>query len=297
MEAIRAKRANLLKASFLFTFAAIFFGIALLGQGARPAYPWAHGNAGGTVASRFAPPPSFQRLPAPAGSFAAWLRGLPVKPGCPQVHLFDGRLKGNQSAHCAILDVDVGETDLQQCADAVIRLRAEYLLSRGCEDSIHFAFTSGDAAKWPDWRAGMRPSVKGNRVTWARTAAADGSYANFRKYLDTVFTYAGSASLAREVEKVPDPSKPEPGDLYIESFQGGNPGHSVIVLDVAQDARGRRRFLLAQSYMPAQEIQVLKNPMDPKSDWYDARRDGPLMTPEWPFEHPDLRRFPKARCG
>jgi hypothetical protein len=287
-------RGSLLKTLAVLAFVAANSGLAPNGQqGARPAYPWPHGNEGGTVASRFAPPRGFERLPAPAGSFAEWLRGLPVKPGAPEVHLYDGRLKANQSAHCAILDVDVGEKDLQQCADAVIRLRAEYLFSRGCDDSIRFAFTSGDVARWNDWRAGARPSVKGNRVSWSRTATQDASFANFHRYLETVFTYAGSASLAGEVEKAADCSKPEPGNLYI---QGGSPGHSVIVLDVAQDSRGRRKFLLGQSYMPAQEVQVLKNPMNPKSAWYDARRGGPLMTPEWPFEHPDLRRFPKASC-
>ena len=55
-------------------------------------------------------------------------------------------------------------------------------------------------------------------------------------------------------------------------------------------------FLLAQSYMPAQEVQVLKNPIETDSPWYAARRSGPLMTPEWPFEHGDLRRFAKAPC-
>jgi len=40
------------------------------------------------------------------------------------------------------------------------------------------------------------------------------------------------------------------------------PGHAVIVVDMAEDAKGQRAFLLAQSYMPAQDIHILKNPMD-----------------------------------
>lgn len=259
----------------------------------RPDYPWPQGSGGGTVASRFPPPKGFDRLPAPAGGFAAWLRGLPLKPGRSEVHLHDGRPKANQSAHCAVLDMDIGKGDLQQCADAIIRLRAEYLYSRGCEEAIRFAFTSGDLARWSDWRAGMRPKVRKNRVSWDRAAQPENSYANFRKYLGVVFTYSGSASLAREAEKVPDPSRPEPGDFFI---RGGSPGHAVLVVDVAQNANGERVFLLAQSYMPAQDIQVLKNPSDPTSPWYRARASGPLPTPEWPFEHEDLRRFPEASC-
>lgn len=261
--------------------------------GTRPRYPWRHDATSGTVESRFAPPQRFSRLSAPPDSFASWLRGLPVKPGTPPVTLHDGRQKAKQDAHCAVLDVDVGRGDLQQCADAVIRLRAEYLYCRGCDGAIAFRFTSGDGAKWSEWKAGKRPSVSGNRVSWRRSSTEDGTYANFRAYLDKVFTYAGSASLARELEKVSDPSKPEPGYLYI---QGGAPGHAVLVLDVAQDARGERVFLLAQSYMPAQEIHVLKNLSDPASPWYRARANGPLPTPEWDFEHGDLRRFPMATC-
>jgi hypothetical protein len=259
---------------------------------AEPAYAWLSSPApGGTVMERIAPPAGFRRLPAPAGSFGAWLRGLPLQPGRPPVHLYDGRLKGNQEAHWAVVRIDVGERDLQQCADAVMRLRAEYLWDAGRRDDIAFRFTSGDRAAWSDWRAGLRPRVQGNRVTWQRAQSADGSRANFRRYLDTVFTYAGSASLEKELVRVADPSKIETGDVFIH---GGSPGHAVIVVDVAEAAGGKRAFLLAQSYMPAQEIQILRNPAS-DSPWYEAAASGPLATPEWPFRFEELRRFPAQR--
>jgi Domain of unknown function (4846) len=65
-------------------------------------------------------PAGYERAPVAPGSFGAWLRELPLKPGRPQVVLFDGRPKVNQTAHYAVLDVDVGDRDLQQCADAVL---------------------------------------------------------------------------------------------------------------------------------------------------------------------------------
>ncbi len=37
----------------------------------------------------------------------------------------------------------VGKRDLQQCADAVMRLRAEYLLSVKADDKIAFHATDG----------------------------------------------------------------------------------------------------------------------------------------------------------
>ena len=249
-----------------------------------------------TLAERVAPPLGYERIDAPGSNFAAWLRELPLRPERPDVRLFDGSLKRNQAAHHAVFDLDVGSRDLQQCADAVIRLRAEYLFRRlwedGCDD-IAFHFTNGDVARWLDWRQGIRPRVSGNEVTWHRSAPPDDSYANFRRYLDTVFTYAGTHSLARELDPVPDPSRVEAGDVFI---QGGFPGHAVIVVDVAEDAHGRRAFLLAQSYMPAQDIHLLRNP-GKASPWYEAKSAGALQTPEWLFDVSDLHRFPKSLCA
>lgn len=272
--------------------AALLLSLLLLLARPVPAdYAWPQpGTSGGTLAERIAPPPGFRRAPAPPGSFAAWLRGLPLHPGRPQVRLFDNRLKGNQEAHHAVVRLDVGTRDLQQCADAVMRLRAEFLRDRGCDQDIAFRFTSGHRAAWTDWRRGLRPRIAGNQVTWRSAAAEDGSYQSFRRYLDTVFTYAGSASLSRELEKVGDPARLAAGDVFI---QGGFPGHAVLVADVAEDSQGRRAFLLLQSYMPAQEVHVLRNPGSPSSPWYVARSSGVLETPEWSFRFEDLRRFPE----
>lgn len=244
------------------------------------------------IRERIPPPEGFRRVTYGDGSFGAWLRELPVKPGRPPVLLYDGRRKSNPYAHHAVLDIDVGTEDLQQCADAVIRLRAEYLLAGPCGDEIQFNFTSGDAARWSEWREGVRPVVNGNRVSWKRSATPDDSYAGFREYLDTVFLYAGSASLEQELRPVRDPSRPRAGDVFI---QGGFPGHAVLVVDVAVNASGERAFLLAQSYMPAQEIHILRSPQD-IGPWYRAARAGELRTPEWEFEHGDLRRFAPSTC-
>ena len=56
-----------------------------------------------------------------------------------------------------------------------------------------------------------------------------------------------------------------------------------MVVDVAAKASGERIFLLAQSFMPTQEIHVLKNPRSEISPWYPAKVNGPLATPEWDF--------------
>jgi hypothetical protein len=264
--------------------------VARPAQTPRAPYPWLSAyDARQSAAARIAPPSGFERETAPRASFAEWLRNLPLKNGRPSVLLFDGKLKSNQEAHAAVIDIDTGSRDLQQCADAVMRLRAEYLYARKETAQIHFEFTSGEVAAFSKWADGFRPNVNGRQVTWAKTASSDESYASFRAYLNIVFAYAGSASLAHEMLKR-ELRDLRAGDVFVE---GGYPGHAVIVVDTARDVKtGRRVFLLAQSYMPAQDIHILRNPSDSAlSPWYDASIGQVLKTPEWTFRPEHLRRF------
>jgi hypothetical protein len=256
-------------------------------------YPWLKAPSEGTIESRVPTPPGWKRPAVAPGSFAAWLRNLPVKPGRPEVHLFNGKVKENQTAHVVVLDVDTGRRDLQQCADAVMRLRAEFQRYAGNDGEICFRFTDGTEARWAAWKEGKRPTLAGRKMTWEKRAPSDAGYPSFRRYLDIVFGYAGTASLARELDRVSEPRLIEAGDVFI---QGGAPGHAVIVVDVAEDARGRRAVLLAQSYMPAQEIHILRSPAAPDNPWYTIEGDGPLTTPEWDFPAGSLRRFGEP-CG
>jgi hypothetical protein len=52
-------------------------------------------------------------------------------------------------------------------------------------------------------------------------------------------------------------------------------------------------FLLAQSYMPAQEMHILKNPINKDiSPWYDLLEIGEVInTPEWVFDRAELMRW------
>jgi hypothetical protein len=255
-------------------------------------YAWlaSSASADNRLDRRIPPPSGFVREAAAPDSFAAWLRGLPLRPGRPPVRLFDGRLKANQEAHHAVVDIDVGGRDLQQCADAVMRLRAEYLFSVGAIDAVRFDVTTGAPAALSAWFAGDRPVVRRGSLSWTRTAAPDKSYASARRFLDAVFMYAGSASLARQLRPVADARSLQAGDVFIK---GGFPGHAVLVADVARDRSGRTAFLLVQSYMPAQEVHVLRYPADPAlGPWYEAWSGGALVTPEWTFDAGALRRFP-----
>ncbi len=248
-------------------------------------------SAGKILFERFYEPDGFVRMDLDSLSFGFYLRHLPLKPDGAEVHLFDGSIKYSKVWE-AVVDMDVGNRDLQQCADAVMRLWAEYLWEINQKDKIHFNFTNGFRVDYAKWRQGYRIHVSGNKTNWYRSTSPDDSYKSFRKYMNIIFNYAGSLSLSKELK----PVKLEeimPVDVFIH---GGSPGHAIIVLDVAKNAQtGETVFMVAQSYMPAQEIQVLKNLNNPEiSPWYNLNAIGDeFYSPEWTFSSNELMRFPE----
>lgn len=242
------------------------------------------------IINRVEVPKGFKRIEVKPNSFADWLRFLPLKPGNPDVHLFNGELKRYQSGHAAVVDIDVGSTDIQQCADAVMRMRSEYLYSIKDYDNLHFNFTSGHSVGFKKWTEGYRTVIKGNNVTWSKNAAKDDSYKTFTNYTKTIFNYAGTSSLSKELKKVADIKDIQIGDVFI---LGGFPGHAVLVIDVCvHETTGEKLFMIQQSYMPAQEIHILKNLKNTSiSPWYSTNFAGNLETPEWTFSKDQLMRW------
>ena len=80
------------------------------------------------------------------------------------------------------------------------------------------------------------------------------------------------------------------GDLFIK---GGFPGHAMLVADMAENpATGEQRFLLLQSYMPAQDMHIVVDPQSvDASPWYRVAFGSALQTPEWTFEADQLKRW------
>ena len=257
----------------LLTLAAVAVLCVATAAAASPKYVWrsqASAEGADTLAQRISPPPGFERASVPAGSWAAWLRGLPLKPKGAPVLLYTGTAKWRQDVHAAVIDIDVGKRDLQQCADAIMRLRGEWLFAAGRKKEIGFNYTDGKRRKF------------------ASRSKTD--YAAFKTYMTLVFAYAGTYSLERELKPVPLAGI-RIGDVFIK---GGFPGHAVLVADVVENPiTGEKRFLLIQSFMPAQEMHVLKNPAAPDgAPWYPATFTGELVTPEWTFPEGSLRRWP-----
>ncbi len=227
---------------------------------------------GKTIQERFNTPKNFTRVPLSKKDFGSYLRKLPLKPFNSKVKYYDGREKYNDNVYISVVDMEIGTRDLQQCADAVMRLRGEFLFEQKRLQDIHFNFVSDGKPRY-----------------FKKYAKGDHSYKKFRRYMNYIFAYANTASLRKELAKVPNIENIQVGDVFI---QQGNPfGHAVIVVDVASNAAGEKIFMIAQSYMPAQETQILVNTNNETlSPWYKAKK-GTLHTPEWTFQSSDLRRF------
>lgn len=208
-----------------------------------------------TVVCETPTPEGYVRDTAPAGSWADYLRHLPLRPEGTPVYHYNGNPSYWSGYAYAVIDMEIGDKDIQQCADAIIRLRAEYLYAQKRYDDIHFNFTNGFNCVYSRWAKGERVRVRDGKYTsWYPSASEDYSYDTFRKYLEMVFNYAGTASLSKELRKA-DIHDLHVGDIFME---GGFPGHAMIVVDVAIDpSTGDRAFLVAQSYMPAQDIHII----------------------------------------
>ncbi len=257
-------------------------------------YSWLQSNTSdlNTVEKRIPTPTGFKRVPVANNSFEDWLRNLPLKEKGSKVMLYNGEPKYRQDVHEAVVDIDIGNRDLQQCADAVIRLRAEYLYAYKKYNQISFNFTNGQPIAYSEWRKGNKIVFKNNKAVWVPDSIDKTGYQSFKNYYNLIFAYAGTYSLNQELQTVSNLKDIKAGDVFIH---GGFPGHAVIVIDVAQNQNGEKYFLIAQSYMPAQSIHILKNNARPDlSPWYsisEIEREMKIYTPEWTFEAGDLKRF------
>jgi len=220
--------------------------------------------------------------------FTKYLRSLDLKPHNSLVEFYNGGTKFDQHIYCAVLDQDIGNNDLHQCADAVIRLKADYHYERGEHELIAFNFTNGHRVAYSKWKKGNRIAIEGNKTWWTKTAEVNDSYSIYWAYLEQIFMYAGTYSLDKELKSI-DISKLKPGDVFIK---GGFPGHAVMVVDIAQDTVANKKYyLLGQSYMPAQQFHILNSYYNTEiSPWYELK-EGDISTPEWTFSDDQLKRW------
>jgi len=244
---------------------------------------------GYTIKTRYKLPKGFKRTYVKPKSYGDFLQKLPLKSQNEKVKYYDNTIKSNDNIYCGVINLKIGNKNLHQCADAVMRLCAEYLWKHKRYEEIHFNLTNGFRVDYSEWMKGKRIIVKENNSFWKSVTSPSNTKEDFWDYMELIFMYAGTLSLSKELRLV-NISNMKIGDIFIK---GGYPGHAIVIVDMAENTLTKEKiFILAQSYMPAQEIQILVNKENPNySPWYFSNFENKLYTPEWTFYRNQLMRF------
>ena len=183
-------------------------------------------------------PKGYERISGNDQMYTDFLRSIPLKPKGAEVRLY----KSNETARFgnyakyAVIDLPL-LSNAEQCADACMRLRAEYLFRHGKYAKIHFANN-----------AGLDFFYLGGRSRKA-----------FESYMRKVYGFANTASLAKEL-----PTRAlkdvQPGDILVYPARKGHKyGHAVFVIDVVQNKKGEKMVMLAEGCTPACDIHLIRN--------------------------------------
>ena len=242
---------------------------------------------GMTIETRYNVPAGYKRVAIEKGSFGYFLRNQKLKPYGEKALYYNGQAKRSEGIYDSVIDVEIGDRDLHQCADAIMLIRAEYFYQKKEYDKINFNFVSGFNAQYSKWIQGYRINPNG-KGSYYKKASPSNTYKDFRSFMNIVFGYAGTLSMEKEM-KPQSLENMKIGDVFI---MGGSPGHAVIIVDMAENDKGEKIFMLAQSYMPAQQTQILINPADRNMGvWYSLKGKTVLETPEWRFPLEKLRKL------
>ena len=244
-----------------------------------------------TLEARFPTPPGYQRVALEPGSFGEWLRGLPLAAeGTPVLNNSgDSVFSGNDDYVAAVVAIDVGPGDLQQSADAVIRLHGEWLWASDKPNAISYKSTTKLDLPFSRWAKGQRLLAAGPNMGWVvKGKPRDPTYNDFRQYIDAVMLWSNNVSLGTRSIKVEDPAQLTPGDFFLQSH---GKGHAVLVLDVARKPTGERVALLGIALQsPAQSIHVMR--LGRETAWFSLRPPSPVRTPRSDeFAWADLSRL------
>jgi len=238
-----------------------------------------------TLAGRIRAPEGFERIAVEKGSFAEWLRNLPLKQAGANVMDRNNRPIGNQISHAAVIDINV--LQFEQGANAILRPWKEHLYSQEKYDEIRFAIHEGVLFPWFRWCQGERMKTGKDGIEWIDSEEQDSSRESFDRYLNKGLELANPKALETylEAKSLEDLGI---GDLIVHT---GSPGHAVIVLDMAVNQHGEKRYLLGQGGVPAQSFHVLKNLRHKDCPWYEISDTRNLWTSSWTFTRPKFLKF------
>lgn len=221
----------------------------------------------------FKPPRGFRRIEQPAGSFARFVQTLPLK-GNREIRTYTGKELAPWSFDTlAVVDLPLlFKQDLEQCADFAMRLFAEWHKARGTLDRFHLY----------DYPGNRRPFK--------------GSGKSYQEFLRSAFSNSNSHSLKKGLSAV-KPADLRPGDLIVQNETGGI-GHVSVIFDMCENGKGKRRYLIGFSFMPAQEMHLERaRPPHGRAGWFTLKGFYDYLEARFPFGQPVLRRFSATGGG
>lgn len=192
----------------------------------------------------------FTRVEAAEGSYAAYLRAIPLKEKGAKLHLYSDVVAKNQFLAAAIVDQPL-LNKYEQCADVAIRLWAEYLWQNGRYDEMCFT------------------DVRDSMLCYhCDTVPADSLHACFEAFLTEVYKWCNTASLFQETA----PRQfidVQAGDILVHPAEPGEAyGHAIVVVDVAKDSKGRVAILCLEGNTPAREKHIVRNKWLWRDPWF-----------------------------
>ena len=244
-------------------------------------YPWLTSYSGhNTIVATFIPPRSYERASVLAGTFARWLRHLPLR--FSQGHL------ASAPAYAGVIDIDLdGSGPAGGSIEAIVRLRAEYLLANDEPELIRFNAGSG---KWLYWLPPASAATWSASSPTSRPAGGETTYAAFRRYLSDVSRQMTVSSFTKSLVQVADLHQVRIGDVYVRA--AGDACAAIVVDSVLRPSDGHRVFLLAQATKGGTEMVLLLNSgRSELGPWFEADSNEPIVTAMGSFNRDMLRRF------
>ena len=203
-------------------------------------------------------PCGYTRVIAQEGSYAAWLRNLPLKSRGTKTRLYTGKKANFQWLSAGVVDMPLLSNN-EQCADVCMLLQAEYLFEMGQYNKISFTALNG----------------KKHTYTGGNDRKA------FETFMKQVFGSCNTTSLCSSL-----PSRQladmQIGDMFIyphRKVHGRNHyGHAVLVADMAINNRtGKKIFLLLEGNTPARDIHILRNLTPFRCQWFSLDENAEYM--------------------
>lgn len=196
-------------------------------------YPFSKSQKTESILKRIDVPSGYSRIIDNSG-FSEWLRNLPLKPDGTEVMTYDGTEATLSErffmSNAGVIDMDI-MGQYQQCADVILRLNAEYHRSKN--ESV---------------------TLPGGKSISGKSSRKD-----FNKFLRESFATLGTASMKRDMKKVNE-NDLKIGDVNVQNTTGAV-GHIFIILDIVENNKGEKLYLMGQGGTPAQNFHIMESPV------------------------------------